>query len=290
MTSVKRFAVLMIAAVTLTGCASQAMKSRPMNQLASMQPSGGAFDTALAQDYAALSEAEKFQGDHRDADTYAQRAMAAAGGQSPGPDQVELRQPFLKDKYVSELSDARQRLVSALDKTGRTKAPEDAARAQTSYDCWVEQASEDLQPADINACKQAFMDAIAKVEAALVEEVPPAPEVAVPPETYLVFFDLDKADVTPEGMSIVESAAADANQTPFKRIMAFGHADTSGSDSYNMDLSQRRADAVKSALTEFGVQADTIDTEALGETQPLVPTDDGVREPQNRRVEIVIER
>lgn len=285
MTSVMRFAVLMIAAVTLTGCAS-----RPMNQLASTQPSGAAFDNALAQDYAALSKAEKFQGDHRDADTYAERAKAAAEGQSPGPDQIELRQPFLKHKYVSELSDARQRLVAALDKTGRTKAPEDAARAQTSYDCWVEQASEDLQPADINACKQAFMDAIAKVEAALVEEVPPAPEVAVPPETYLVFFDLDKADVTPEGMSIVESAAADANQTPFKRIMAFGHADTSGTDSYNRDLSQRRADAVKSALAEFGVQADTIETEALGETQPLVPTDDGVREPQNRRVEVVIER
>ncbi|MDQ3563331.1 MAG: OmpA family protein [Pseudomonadota bacterium] len=285
MTSVMRFAVLMIAAVTLTGCAS-----RPMNQLASMQPSGAAFDNALAQDYAALSKAEKFQGDHRDADTYAQRATAAAGGQSPGPDQVELRQPFLKGKYVSELSDARQRLVSALDKTGRTKAPEDAARAQTSYDCWVEQASEDLQPADVNACKQAFMDAIAKVEAALAAEEPaPVPEAAVPPESYLVFFDLDKADVTPEGMSIVESAAADASAKPFNRIIALGHADTSGSDSYNRDLSQRRADAVKSALTEFGVQADAIETEALGETQPLVPTDDGVREPQNRRVEIVIE-
>lgn len=285
MTSVMRFAILMIAAATLTGCAS-----RPMNQLASMQPSGAAFDNALAQDYAALSKAEKFQGDHRDADTYAQRAKAAAGGQSPGPDQIELRQPFLKNKYVSELSDARQRLVSALDKTGRTKAPEDAARAQTSYDCWVEQASEDLQPADINACKQAFMDAIAKVEAALVAEEPePLPEAAAPPENYLVFFDLDKADVTPEGMSIVESVAVDANEKPFKRIIAYGHADTSGTDSHNRGLSQRRADAVKAALTEFGVQADTIETEALGETQPLVPTDDGVREPQNRRVEIVIE-
>ncbi|MGH8532377.1 MAG: OmpA family protein [Gammaproteobacteria bacterium] len=285
MTSVKRFAVLMIAAFTLTACAS-----RPMNQLASMQPKGAAFDNALAKDYAALSEAEKFQGDHRDADTYAQRAMAAAGGQSPGPDQVELRQPFLKGKYISELSDARQRLVSALDKTGRTKAPEDAARAQTSYDCWVEQASEDLQPADINACKQAFMDAIAKVEAALVEEVPPAPEVAAAPESYLVFFDFDKADITSDGMSVVESAATDANGTPFKRVVATGHTDTSGSLDYNLGLSQRRADAVRSALAGFGMQADAIDTEALGETEPLVSTGDGVPEPQNRRVEIVIER
>lgn len=283
MTFMMKFAVVMAAAVSLTGCAS-----RPMNRIGGVQPTGTDFDNALAQDYTALSQAEKAQGDHQDADTYALRATAAAGGQSPAPDQVELRQPLLKSKHVSELSDARQRLVSALDQTGRAKAPGDAARAQSSYDCWLEQASEDIQPEDINACKQAFMDAIARVEAALVE---PEPEVAAPPpQNYLVFFDLDKAEVTVEGTSIVESAAADANDQPYKRIMAYGHTDTSGSDRHNLRLSQQRADAVQYALTELGVQADTIETEALGETQPLVPTDDGVREPQNRRVEIVIER
>ena len=285
MTSVKRFAVLVIAAVTLTGCAS-----RPMNQLASIKPYGAGFNDALAQDYIALSATEALQGDNRDADTYAQRAMAAAAGQPPGPDQVELRQPFLKHKYVSELSDARQRLVSALDKTGRTKAPDDAAHAQASYDCWIEQASEDLQPADIDACKQAFLDAIAKVEAALVEEAPPAAEVAAPPESYLAFFDFDKADITSDGMSVVESAATDAQGTPFRRVVAKGYTDTSGSQDYNLGLSQRRADAVRSALVDFGMQADAIDTEALGEADPLVPTGDGVPEAQNRRVEIVIER
>ena len=289
MTSVKRFAILMIAAFTLAGCASQLMKSRPMNQLASIHPTGAGFNDALAQDYIALSGTEALQGDNRDADTYAQRAMAAAGGNPPGPDQVELRQPFLKHKYVSELSDARQRLVSALDKTGRTKAPDDAAHAQASYDCWIEQASEDLQPADIDACKQAFMDAIAKVEAALVEEPPPA-EVAAPPESYLVFFDFDKADITSDGMSVVESAATDAKGTPFKRVVAKGYTDTAGSPDYNMGLSQRRADAVKSAMVDFGTQGDAIDTEGFGEADPLVPTGDGVPEAQNRRVEIVIER
>lgn len=284
MTSVKRFAVLMIAAVTLTGCAS-----RPMNQLASIKPYGAGFNDALAQDYIALSGTEALQGDNRDADTYAQRAMAAAAGNPPGPDQVELRQPFLKHKYVSELSDARQRLVSALDKTGRTKAPDDAAHAQASYDCWIEQASEDLQPADIDACKQAFMDAIAKVEAALVEEVPPPAEVAAPP-SYMVFFDFDKYDVTSDGMSVVESAATDANGTPFKRIVVQGHTDTVGSADYNMRLSQRRADAVRSAMAEFGTQADAIDTEAFGFSDLLVPTGDGVPEAQNRRAVIVIER
>ncbi len=277
-----RRAALMAVAVVLTACAS-----RPMNQLGGVQPQGSAFDSALTQDYLGLSQSEKAQGDHRDADTYAQRAVAASGGQATEPDQLELRNPFLKSKYTAELSEARQRLVSALDRSGRDKAPGDAARAQSAFDCWLEQASEDLQQDHIDACKQAYLDAIAKVEAALAEA--PPPEVAAP-ENYLVFFDYDKADVTPEGAGIIESAAADANGAPFKRIVATGHTDTAGPASYNMELSQRRADAVKSALEGFGADTSTIDTVAEGETDPLVPTDDGVPEPQNRRVEIVIER
>ncbi|MGH8653344.1 MAG: hypothetical protein ACREYE_14765, partial [Gammaproteobacteria bacterium] len=191
-----------------------------MNQIANVQPSGSDFDNALAQDYTALSQAEKAQGDHRDADTYAQRAIAAAQGQSSAPDQVELRQPFLKDKYVSELSEARQRLVSALDQTGRTKAPEDAARAQSSYDCWLEQASENLQPEDINACKQAFTDAIARVEAALVEvveEPEPAPAAAPEPGEVLmrlegVNFAFDSAKLTPESEAIVDQAVQELQE------------------------------------------------------------------------------
>ena len=255
------------------------------------------FAQALAQDYAALSQAEFTQGDERDGQTYAQRAQAAQQGTPTAPDQVELRQPFLKDKYISELSQSRTRLVTALDKTGRTDVPEVAARAQSSYDCWIEQASEDLQPEDINACKNSFMTAIAAVEAAatkvVTEEVVP-PAAAVPaesyPEKFLVFFDFDRATVTSEGLAVVESANAAANGKPFKHIIATGHADKSGGDSYNMALSQRRANAVKSALGKQGLSADSIETAARGESEPLVPTDDGIREPQNRRVEIVIER
>ena len=69
-------------------------------------------------------------------------------------------------------------------------------------------------------------------------------------------------------------------------IVLAGHTDKSGSDQYNQGLSQRRADSVKSYLAGKGVPDAAMTTEAFGESKPLVDTADGVREPQNRRVEI----
>src|SRR5882757_568930 len=73
------------------------------------------------------------------------------------------------------------------------------------------------------------------------------------------------------------------------RITATGHTDTSGPENYNMALSLRRANAVKDALVREGVPATAIAVVGRGEQGLLVPTPDGVREPQNRRVEIVLQ-
>ena len=72
------------------------------------------------------------------------------------------------------------------------------------------------------------------------------------------------------------------------RIEVAGHADRSGTPQYNQRLSQRRADVVASELVKQGIAKEDISVTAFGETKPLVPTADGVREPQNRRVEIVL--
>lgn len=255
------------------------------------------FERALSNDYNALSQSELAQGDTRDAETYARRATDAAAGNPTAPDQVELRRPFLKEHYVADLTQARSRLVTALEATGRTDAPAAAARAQSAYDCWLEQASEDLQPDHIQACRDSFMTAMDAVEAAATKVVaaePPPPPPPAPvetfPENFIVFFDFDRSEITPEGMTVIRSAEAAAVGTPFKRIRATGHTDRSGSDRYNQALSQRRADAVKAALTEAGIPAGDIEIAARGESEPLVETNDGVREAQNRRVEILIER
>ena len=103
---------------------------------------------------------------------------------------------------------------------------------------------------------------------------------------WLVFFDWDKSKLSPQAMATVSQAAAAYNATSGARISTVGNTDTSGSTDYNMALSIRRADAVKSALIQNGVPAAAIETAGRGQTNLLVATADGVREAQNRRVEL----
>jgi outer membrane protein OmpA-like peptidoglycan-associated protein len=103
---------------------------------------------------------------------------------------------------------------------------------------------------------------------------------------FIVFFDWDRSDITPQAAAILDNAAAAYQQTGSAQVMLAGHADKSGSAQYNVGLSQRRADAVRSYLEGRGVPGGAVTSEAFGESRPLVETADGVREPQNRRVEI----
>ena len=114
---------------------------------------------------------------------------------------------------------------------------------------------------------------------------PEAPPVAAKP-SYMVFFDFDRSDLTTVAQGVVRQAANDARVGRATRIHVTGHADRAGDSSYNMALSQRRAEAVRAELVRHGTPAEQITLQARGESEPLVPTADGVREPQNRRVVI----
>jgi len=105
--------------------------------------------------------------------------------------------------------------------------------------------------------------------------------------TYLVFFDWNKADLTDRAKQIIGDAASGRGQG-VTRIEVNGYTDRSGSDHYNQGLSERRANAVAAELVRRGVPRSEIVTRGFGEANPLVPTADGVREPQNRRVEIIL--
>ncbi len=115
---------------------------------------------------------------------------------------------------------------------------------------------------------------------------PAAPAVRAQTE-YLVFFDWDKSNITPAADRVIGDAAAAIGRGADTRVHVIGHTDTSGSPAYNQRLSVRRADSVRQALVAKGIPAANITTEGRGENQLLVQTGPNVREPSNRRAQIL---
>jgi outer membrane protein OmpA-like peptidoglycan-associated protein len=116
---------------------------------------------------------------------------------------------------------------------------------------------------------------------------PPPPPLSAP-RVFLVFFEFDRAGLTADGATVVQEAAGTYKTGGAARVMVTGYTDLSGSQQYNLGLSKRRAETVQGALVGNGVPANAIAVAWRGKDNPRVPTPDGVREPQNRRVEIVM--
>jgi outer membrane protein OmpA-like peptidoglycan-associated protein len=130
----------------------------------------------------------------------------------------------------------------------------------------------------------------APAPAPVFEEAPPppapAPSAAVTVRNFMVFFDFDKSNLTPEARDIVARAVDTAKQTGTARITVTGHTDTVGSRRYNQALSEHRAQSVKAEMVRLGMNSSEIATVGKNFSEPLIATGPGVREPQNRRAVI----
>jgi hypothetical protein len=115
--------------------------------------------------------------------------------------------------------------------------------------------------------------------------VPTAPPPAQP---YVVYFDFDRATLTPDGRRVIDQAIAAARNGGNPLIRVDGHTDTAGANDYNIALSNRRADAVADYMVAQGIPAEEIQVAGEGEQNPAVPTGDGVPNGPNRRVVILL--
>lgn len=263
-----------------------------------LEANGIAFNQGLYAGYAELSD-ERSEAwflpndwDFVDAELFNHKARTASKNSLVLPDEPMDRD--LTEEQAAIFQAALERLRTGFDRGGRYLAPQDAAFAQVKYDCWIE-ATEDGRVGDAESCRAEFESAMAAVEAqanyALTEidySVPaPAMAAAAPAQTqFITLFNFDSTEYAPGNATIVREALDAALANPNMNLEIVGHADRSGPVAYNQTLSERRANRVIEELVSGGVDPVRISGRAVGETQPLVPTADGVREERNRAVVI----
>ena len=276
-----------IAILTISGALLAACTGPDTAMLAKMPNKGTAFDKGLQAGYTELAKIEAAEYDFGDADHFGKKAMMAANGQNVLPDRLYERK--LPKKYVGELQAAWQKLTLARTHGGKEKAPAALATAQTQFDCWIQEAEEDIQRIDISRCQIGFNAAMAEVNAAMKEKKMAAPAKKAPSkESHMVYFAFNSSALAPSSMIVINDAAASINKGA-KATFVIGHTDSSGSDAYNRALADRRANAVIGALRKAGVKG-AISKVVAGERDPAVKTKDGMKKGVNRRVEIAILR
>ncbi len=293
--------------VSVAACSSDSDEETPAT--------GTPFTQALSKDYSDLSgqasalAADKTESSFWDslnpfsssdtssdilAKAFTTKAESANGGTEPepeapiGPAQAALR----------------ARLVVAVA-AGKDQFPEQAARAQADYDCWVLYAAVTSAAAASQACKTALDASLPRLENAShpiptpapapvpVPAPAPAPASASAPQAvntvFTVYFDFDSWTLKAEMLTVLDGVIATARAGGQSNISIVGHTDTSGPADYNQKLSVKRANVVVEALAQMGARRASLHASGVGETDLAVETGDGVKEPKNRRTVVTIQ-
>tara|TARA_R110002012_G_scaffold106190_3_gene247379 strand:+ start:319 stop:1212 length:894 start_codon:yes stop_codon:yes gene_type:complete len=288
-----KFSVAVFGAVLLSGCAGM-----QLDNARKVAPGGSTFSTSLYKEYMALSELEFLEGDYADSDVFALRAISAAGNKPTTPEELSARR--LPPANKGELAAARRELVEALAATATEKAPVNAAQAQAAFECWMQEQEENFQPDDIAKCRADYLASMNAVRSALTPapvSPPPAPAPAAKaPQrmaaTYTVNFDFDSDGISKDAAEIIAEAGMAVDEMKASTIILSGYTDRAGSEAYNMKLADRRAKAVLGALDIRSRKkiAGAAQIKVYGEKNNKKKTEDGVKEPENRRVKIEIIR
>jgi len=214
----------------LAGCVSN------IQTVSSAKGTGSPFTQDLTEQYKAFTADEAGEYDWSNANYFAKKGLASAGGQVVQPEQLS-DWDIPADKQA-DMAAARQRLVTDLDGGARDAKPDIAAKAQAKFDCWVEEQDENHEDDKIAACKNDTLAALDELEK---KEAMAQPSVASP-MNYTVYFDFDKSVITPAGQEVINQVLSDAKMHNPSSISVTGHTDLVGPEDYNMALSLRRAE------------------------------------------------
>ncbi|MCI5050009.1 MAG: OmpA family protein [Rickettsiales bacterium] len=273
-----RFILLTLVLLSVAACDTTAS----LRKLKAVEPKGTEFQKILSELYRDYAEQEKAAYDWWSSKYFADKGLLIAYGNDVGPEMPESWN--VPKEEQADVAMAREKLMERLSDNAKQANPEYAAKLQFTYDCWLEQLEEGWQADDIDQCRSQFFDLL---ESSASYDGPP---IGGPISTsYLLYFPFDSDHLDPTGSDGLEGIAQQVLAEDGAEIVIHGHADRSGTDEYNLSLSLERAEFIRKFMMEYGISEDRIQYYAFGESDPRVPTADGVRERANRRVEIFIE-
>jgi OOP family OmpA-OmpF porin len=270
-------------------------------------PTGSPFQIALTKKYTKFAEEEAKQCAWSSSQHFIDKGMKTAYGQTALPE--DLTEWNIPENELPQLQQARMSLIEVLTQHPEiiNAHPETAAEAQFSFDCWVKQQQGNWRVDEIEECRDGFYAAINSLTGGKMGQniKPPkapskpiakpeastaAPDQAAKDQAfnYRIFFDSNHADVTPKMQKVIDHILADVKNLHNYEYVLNGYADRAGSEDFNLALSKRRAIAVRNRLVAGGMRESAITIFAYGESDNAIATEDGVSEPANRRVEIVL--
>lgn len=269
--------------LALGACAS----AKKVDEAATTNPAISELNRNLQEQYVALATSERSQGDKTSARHFSAKAKEASSGTAVGPDDIAARNAARRFRVTGEpekeLADARSRLLANLNDPVAAKNPAAAAKAQTSFDCWLEQQQEGWQHDDIAACRKGFETAMGQLDAAKVAAVPPPKETS--PVERLVHFEFDSDQLIPSSQDKMAELLREAELSKPTSVQIISFTDLSGPKDHNMKLAEMRGQRLKEKLRE-ATGAEVIKVDARGPVDPIVNTPEPNQE--NRRAVIIM--
>ncbi len=273
-----------VAIIAMSGCTN-------LSQLAKQVPPGDDFNALLSNEYLAYATAESERYDWYDSEYFAKKGLRAASGLNVQPE--NLADWDVPQEDYDNVMRERRRIVALVNGPARDKYASRVAHAQVLFDCWLEQVDEQWIGSEPSVCAGQFEREIASIESQILLDSPVIPaknnkksEPVAMEAQHSIFFGFDMVELSERGRAVIDDISEMVKRMSGYSVNVDGYTDTAGPAEYNQMLSKKRAENVANALADKGVDKARITATGHGEANLLVPTEDGVIEKKNRRVEV----